>query len=518
MVFVIRAGDVDSAYSLIAASGNLGTAYAAFRSPDQPPPYRVWVSASQWRSLVRPAQVFCFQRITDDVAGLDNHPPLFYHLLHLWILAFGASPAAGVGLNLLFDTMGFLAAFALALRVFGSRQKAALAALLWFLSPAVLIVSAHVRMYCLLATLAMLFSERFLAAMTEVRPRAGHLAGLALFAFLGIATHYHFVLVIVGALAYLTMHTRKDGLERLSRIGLALVPAAVAFLLYNPWFFVAVSRTQGQLDMLSSEEAIRRMVIAILTPSRFFWYLGPAVVHAAIGVCILTAGVIYLIRVCRNCRRVSSVQILGAFPLFLASWLLTSIVGLYVLCLSPSWAMKQTYLSLVWPFFACAVAVAVGSRPWVSLALCAMMVLSSVEAGWRLVHPQLQAGEGYAKYQRVLLDNTRPDHIVRMLPVLSETASVFVVDRPKLAANLGAIRRDAGQPILYLAEISISGGEADLPRAILDLERQFHVRLLREDGYFGIVAYELAPHPVSGERLRAQTPSRPIRSGATESE
>ncbi|MEA3460120.1 MAG: glycosyltransferase family 39 protein, partial [Chloroflexota bacterium] len=84
-------------------------------------------------------------------AARDIHPPLYYWLLHFWVMAFGKSEIAVRSLSALLGTALVYLTFLLGCRLFGRRVGLA-AALLSALSPFQVYYSQEARMY-ILATL-----------------------------------------------------------------------------------------------------------------------------------------------------------------------------------------------------------------------------------------------------------------------------------------------------------------------------------------------------------------------------
>jgi mannosyltransferase len=88
-------------------------------------------------------------------AALDIHPPLYYYLLHYWMLLFGSGEIAIRSLSALTGTALVGVIFLTGQRLFG-RPTALVAALLSAVSPLQIQYSQEARMYALAALLAAL--------------------------------------------------------------------------------------------------------------------------------------------------------------------------------------------------------------------------------------------------------------------------------------------------------------------------------------------------------------------------
>ena len=72
------------------------------------PPYGRFVPASDWKRLINTEKPFVFNEIRQGLENTDNHPPLYFWLLHLWTLTLGVNIHSGPMLNLAFFVLGLL--------------------------------------------------------------------------------------------------------------------------------------------------------------------------------------------------------------------------------------------------------------------------------------------------------------------------------------------------------------------------------------------------------------------------
>ncbi|MCX6031207.1 MAG: glycosyltransferase family 39 protein [Chloroflexi bacterium] len=198
----------------------------------------------------------------------DIHPPLYYALLHGWILLLGARPVALRLLSVAFGSLAVPAIYLAGRRLFKPRV-ALLAALLLALNPLHIFYSQEVRMYGLMA----LWSIGVVAAAWGMFGRGGadvtlsprHLVTLSqlayvLFTTAALYTQYYAIFLPIGLTVYALWRWRRDRIrsdgpcarddahkglcygfsdKRLLRwLG---AQAAVA-LLYLPWVLYAAPR------------------------------------------------------------------------------------------------------------------------------------------------------------------------------------------------------------------------------------------------------------------------------------
>ena len=115
-------------------------------------------------------------RLVVDLAQHDVHPPLYFSLLHYWILAVGDSELAVRLLSATFSTLAVAACYALAARLAG-RAVGTVVAVCAAASPLLIYYGQETRMYALLAVLATLAGYAFCrAAHGEARWWPAYLA------------------------------------------------------------------------------------------------------------------------------------------------------------------------------------------------------------------------------------------------------------------------------------------------------------------------------------------------------
>ncbi|MBI3486290.1 glycosyltransferase family 39 protein [Candidatus Daviesbacteria bacterium] len=94
----------------------------------------------------------------------DNHPPLYFLILHFWIKIFGNSELILRFLSVIFNLLSIIVLYHLVKLLFGSK-KAVLASIIFVLSPLILYYSVEIRMYSLFvlfSLMALFFWLRFL--------------------------------------------------------------------------------------------------------------------------------------------------------------------------------------------------------------------------------------------------------------------------------------------------------------------------------------------------------------------
>ncbi|NOZ05323.1 MAG: hypothetical protein GXP41_03070, partial [Chloroflexi bacterium] len=164
----------------------------------------------------------------------DIHPPLYYILLHLW-LVFGESEFALRSLSVVAGVFGVVGIFLLASALF-DKTTALLAALLLSVSPLHLWYSQEVRMYALVTTLT-LFASWYLAMALESQRRR-HWAGYVICSTLALYTHYYAIFLILShwAIVIFWIGRARGRPHRQREVARAwVIVQGIIFLLFLPW-------------------------------------------------------------------------------------------------------------------------------------------------------------------------------------------------------------------------------------------------------------------------------------------
>src|SRR3954454_3544463 len=162
------------------------------------------------------------------ILGQDGNPPLYYVLLHVWMLGFGDGEAATRGLSLLFALLAIPASFWAGSRVF-DRRAGFFAAAGAAGAPFLTYYAQGTRVYSLVVLLSVLASASF--ALAFVRGERRHVAWLGVWLALLLYTHtWGLFLAASMAVAWLVLW-RRGQVGGGDGVRLAIVLAA----LYAPW-------------------------------------------------------------------------------------------------------------------------------------------------------------------------------------------------------------------------------------------------------------------------------------------
>src|SRR4051812_45539412 len=287
------------------------------------------------------------------VLGQDGNPPLYYLLLHGWMLLTGTSEAATRALSLIFALLAIPASFWAGTRIF-DRRAGLIAAAGAAGTPFLTYYAQETRMYSLVVLLSILASASFVLAF--VRSERRHVIWLGVWLTLLLYTHtWGLFLTAAMAVAWLLLWQRgqvsgRDG----ARLGAALA------LVYAPWLPVVVF----QAAHTAAPWAERPSPLLLLgVPGGLFGYL--ALPLLTIAVCFA---------LWRRPRPDAATRVLLGIAIGTASlaWLCSQV--------QPAWATRYLAVILGPLLLALAAVVSRGAR-WTALALC------GVAAVWALSGP-----------------------------------------------------------------------------------------------------------------------------------
>jgi hypothetical protein len=233
----------DEAVSYLAATGHMG----AWQSAVNGGLNGKWEPSSAWRKLIEPGPFWDFGTIRSDLAHYDNHPPLYFWLLHIWIAIDGLNLNTGILLNIGIALVTAFLLFGFARTVVQDDLRAAAVPMVWTLSPPVFLTSMMARQYDLLAFFAVVFAW-LLTWLTAPRSRLRWWSWLlvVLATAGGLLTHYEFSLVLAGGGVFAALRLWHLDRRRLAWLVGAGLAGVGLFVLGQPLFYLSVEHQGGQ--------------------------------------------------------------------------------------------------------------------------------------------------------------------------------------------------------------------------------------------------------------------------------
>ncbi|MEI6593914.1 MAG: glycosyltransferase family 39 protein, partial [Bacteroidota bacterium] len=148
----------DEIISFLCATGNADEYEAVLHKYT---PYGKLTDAADWLKYTEITEPNCFNKIGKDLCSNDLHPPLYFWLLHLFVLKLGVHIFTGILLNLFLQLFSLFFIFKIASLIFADKNKGAFAALIWAISPACMMVSMNARPYELLELVSIIYLLNF---------------------------------------------------------------------------------------------------------------------------------------------------------------------------------------------------------------------------------------------------------------------------------------------------------------------------------------------------------------------
>ncbi|MGE5458190.1 MAG: glycosyltransferase family 39 protein [Methanococcaceae archaeon] len=167
-----------------------------------------------------------------NVTAYDYHPPLYYFLLHLWVLFSGVGETGVRMLSVLFNTAAIWMTFKTG-KILFDKHTGILAALLFAVSHFNVEFSQEARMYSLLALLS-ISSMYFLLSYLKYAQKSS-LFYLVLVNILLLHTHVYSFFVVAAELIYFFSLAKTDKNNFKLRLKNFLLAQLFIFLAFLPW-------------------------------------------------------------------------------------------------------------------------------------------------------------------------------------------------------------------------------------------------------------------------------------------
>jgi len=448
-----RQVEMDEGISLLAATGHQREYNRAVTEGS--PLYGTWTQADQWKRLIRIEDRFPFGRIRDDLAATDVHPPLYFWLLHTWFLLCEAGIRSASLLNLVLFVPSVFVLFGLARSCLKNPVEAALVALAWSLSPAVIQVSWIARPYGLLVLCQLILVRQLIRFTDRPTAPAGRdyilLAGVTA---AGLLTHYTFLTMIAGTVLFAVLNSRRAGWKRttgfLSAIGAGVLPALIA----HPFFyrsFLTQQRQAGGSPYGTFGFRAERVLTGFLN-----FFVGNR--YLQLGVLATLLALLAWNLFLSGKKEKLQFPLTSSLPIFFLLWTSGTIVIPYLAGLNPLQQMGRRYLSLVYPFLAFVPVLIFRRRNKLRPAVICLFYLGlSLAATVRVVRfrqeetrsPDLAAISGSGR--SILVDNLFRIFLPQVLYQLPDEMEVFAADQDFL---LGAPERwldNLETPAIYIS-------------------------------------------------------------------
>ena len=441
----------DESVTYLAATGHM----AAFQQARYGGLAGHWVSAAQWKALLSPGPFWSFGRVASGLARYDEHPPLYFWLLHVWTMVFGVTLHTGAVLNVVIAATTCLCLFGFACYVLASRWQAAAVAVVWALSPATIATSYMARHYDLFALVTVCCLWLFaLCSDTRRRLTWRLLVLLGLASAAGWLTHYQFALVLIAGCGLAVLRLARHERRRLGLLLAAVLVGLLATAAVNPLFLMAVRHQRVQAHAFSARLELQRIENATVALTRFFVYdktsaqgrtsietlnhwLATArhLRSAALAVLCLVALVAWLsVRLRLGHRLLAWIRSRDpgvAVPVYYLFAVGGLTIGMYLAFQSPVYATAPRYLAAVWPFVAF-VPVLVGRLfgRWaviIAFAICLAVILpNGIHDARASTIPRVPAGE-FATANRVFLSNEERGNLLPVIWDLPPRVRVFLL-------------------------------------------------------------------------------------------
>jgi len=429
----------DEGFSFLYATGHASEYYDTL---EEKYPFGAWVQAVEWKKFIHPDRLFCFSKITRDMAFFDIHPPLYFWFLHVWAFIVGVNLWTGLTLNLLISTVAILSLYGLARYVLGHAVEAALVACVWALSPAVFQMSFEARQYDLLVLMAILFVWQILRYTDADRtPRWPDFILLTAVTAGGALTHFHFSILVGGCGLYAIAKLFGKQKNRLAIVSGAVLSGYLIFFWITPNFYRSFANATETLNVFSYEALMLRLGNIVNSCRQFFVNPLPFVsLRYTVPILLIAGGVVaYRKRPAALIKHVRETDWAGIHILYFALWMIGVLIALYIGFLTPVQSMLPKHLGMAWPFFAFLPVFILRLFPkyknHLAVLGCVLALLSGVngvKAFRDFLAQKPQPSAVLEQAALVVIDNVSIGYLPRVLWKLPDDKLMFVASRSYL--------------------------------------------------------------------------------------
>ncbi len=339
----------DESVTYLSATGNQ-VRYANLANPDSAY-LNNFTNSTTWKDCYVSNPDFCFQKIAAGLAQYDIHPPLYFWLMHLFVLLFGLHLYTGLILNLIITAFTFSALFKIADYIFKDYTKATMVCALWFLSPAVVQMDLEARHYQLFALFSVLLSYTALKVLADKKLSNRNIFFISLYSALGLLTHYYFTFVIGGIFILFLLRCR---FSMLTKISLCFIAAYSVFISVFPEFITFIKNyllLKGSVNHIHKFQSLMDKMKTQLYATLDFGAYGHLLKYIYLLILLFLASTL-LYKIYKNKK---SHLLLISTPisntLFLLTWNVLFTVIFYMNNISPNQAVGEQYYSYIWPLF-----------------------------------------------------------------------------------------------------------------------------------------------------------------------
>ena len=291
--------------------------------------------------------------------AMDVHPPLYYWIFHAVSSLFPGSFSkwTGLALDYVIYMLALLCLYKLVKELFGSRDIACAAVILYGLSLLGLSTMLMIRMYVLLTMLSLLLAWLIARLLRDFKPRLCPLVGLTVLA--GLMTQYYFVFYafFLCAAYVLCVLVKKEYKKLLWFVPWAL-GGALCLLLAFPDCINQLTADK----LVSGGNAVENLTAFAQYPQRLLYYFGEVRHGLKAAILVTIASLLALVLLFKKVKASAAGKplCLDSLVVILPAFVTLPVVAI----LSP--VLDQRYIYNIVPFFVAAVCLLLY---WLSLAL-----------------------------------------------------------------------------------------------------------------------------------------------------
>jgi 4-amino-4-deoxy-L-arabinose transferase-like glycosyltransferase len=336
----------DESISYLAASGKQEEFKKAFPYAEKITP------ASEFQKYYELRGFSDFKNVSRGMALTDNHPPMYWWLLHIAVYFLGVHMYTGLILNLIFSLLLLFATYKLAFAATSNRTLSLLAASIWFISPTVNQIDYEARQYQIFGLMSVIFLYLNMKLhFNEVQgSKTRFYITIFIVTLIGLLSHYYFGIIVFGAML---LYIMKNGINKQTLAYFSVLLASlISFLLCFPEFFLFLKGAGNNFSEFKDPgtSVLKKIYLMTVFSAEFFGYRK---IGQILFVLFFLSVLYFLFKKFRTSGnflfRKENLSNKKYYILYMLLWEVLFTASFFAMQLTPGQAIGEQYYSYIWP-------------------------------------------------------------------------------------------------------------------------------------------------------------------------
>jgi uncharacterized membrane protein len=466
-------------------------------------PYAQWAKAKDWQKFIELRTNYNFRKIQADLSKYDVHPPLFFWLLHIWIMIFGVHTWTGPTLNLLISIINISLVYYFARYVLESRTSALAVMFTYAMSPGVMSATFIARSYEVFTLFSILLVWKSVQIIHKnSRMTIYDQLMIMLITILGLLNHYYFALFLFGTMIIMFVLNFKILpsipnpayiFDKTYKLYASIITGTTLFFFCHSSLYHQLTSFRSQTQSFEIKYLLLRLLKTVLALLGYFVGVerrgipSTSIILLAVIILLFT----YLITGHRRHERNELIvsdksRIVMCFCLAVLLILFT----LYISYFTHQAVMGPVYISPLYPFLSLLPVLAINylynGRKFLIAYCCCLLAAGMLYAKPWQVYPETDTGTALIRNSdNIVIDNTSRGVLLVSMMHIPGNMPVYAAKQDDLLVNDNWIRIDAKNTCYFSV---LESGNTSIKRDAIfrRLRNSGHTICLKKDGKWGL--------------------------------